>query len=101
MRIHAERRHRYAFAAHRQSHLHVWEKQGYAAMHGLRFHPAGDQHRLMTGDDLAAVGEPLAAAVWELPQRDIGGLLPEWDDLTAQVAELIRDLVIEASPKSL
>lgn len=85
LRVHAERRHRYAFAAHPQSHLHVWEKQGYAVVHGLRFHPAGDQHRLMTGDDLAAVGEPLAAAVWELPQRDLGGLLPEWDDLAAQV----------------
>jgi threonine aldolase len=85
LRIHADRRSRPAFAAHPQCHLQVWENQGYAAVHGLRFHPAGDRHQLMTGDDLAAIGEPLGAVVWELPQRDIGGLLPTWDDLTAQV----------------
>jgi threonine aldolase len=86
LRIHAERRGRWAFAAHPQSHLEVWEKHGYHVVHGLRFQPAGDRYRLMTGADLAAVAEPLAAVLWELPQRDIGGQLPGWDDLSAQVA---------------
>ncbi|GIG86558.1 threonine aldolase family protein [Plantactinospora endophytica] len=86
LRIHAERHGRHAFAAHPQSHLDVWEQRGYHVVHGLRFHPVGDRHRLLTGADLAAVGEPLAAVVWELPQRDIGGQLPEWDDLRGQVA---------------
>ncbi|MFK3980250.1 threonine aldolase family protein [Micromonospora sp. NPDC050397] len=89
LRIHAERRDRLAFAAHPQTHLDTWEARGYQVVHGLRFHPAGDRYRLMTGADLDAVGEPLAAAVWELPQRDIGGQLPEWDDLRAQV-DLVR-----------
>jgi hypothetical protein len=31
------------------------------------------------------VAEPLAALLVELPQREIGGLLPAWDDLVAQV----------------
>ncbi len=84
LRIHADRRGRRAFAAHPQSHLEVWEHHGYAVVHGLRCCPVGDRHRLMTLADLAAVGEPLAAAVWELPQRDIGGLLPGWDELVAQ-----------------
>ncbi|SDG69497.1 L-threonine aldolase [Lentzea fradiae] len=84
MRVHAERRGRLTFAAHPQSHLQVWENQGYAAVHGLRFHPAGDRHELMTLPDLQAVGEPLAAVVFELPQRDIGGQLPSLADLTAQ-----------------
>ncbi|MEW2145374.1 beta-eliminating lyase-related protein [Micromonospora vinacea] len=84
LRIHADRRGRRAFAAHPQCHLEVWEQQGYAVVHGLRFQPVGDRHRLITLADLAAVAEPLAAAVWELPQRDIGGVLPEWDDLVAQ-----------------
>jgi threonine aldolase len=88
LRIHADLRGRTAFAAHPQSHLQVWEKQGYAVVHGLRFHPAGDPHRLMTAQDLAAIGEPLAAVVWELPQRDIGGLLPHWDEMTAQVSAM-------------
>jgi threonine aldolase len=86
LRVHAERRGRRSFAGHPQCHLQVWEKQGYQVVHGLRFHPTGDRHRLMTAADLAAVAEPLAAAVWELPQRDIGGLLPEWDELCAQVS---------------
>lgn len=86
LRIHADRRGRRAFAAHPQTHLQVWEKHGYQVVHGLRFHPTGDRHRLMTGEDLAAVAEPLAAVLWELPQRDIGGQLPAWDDLCAQVS---------------
>jgi threonine aldolase len=64
----------------------VWEEQGYNAVHGLRLRRTGDLHELMTADDLTAIGEPLAAVVWELPQRDLGGLLPEWDDLREQVA---------------
>lgn len=89
LRVHADRRGRRTFAAHPQTHLDVWEEQGYNAVHGLRLRRTGDPHELMTAADLAAIGEPLAAAVWELPQRDIGGLLPEWDDLREQVA-LVR-----------
>ncbi|GLW12724.1 threonine aldolase [Microtetraspora sp. NBRC 13810] len=89
LRVHAERRGRPAFAAHPQCHLDVAEMRGYGAVHGLRFHPAGDRNELMTGSDLARVGEPLAAVLWELPQRDLGGLLPEWDDLREQV-EAVR-----------
>src|SRR5688500_11779497 len=68
LRVHAERTGRHAFAGHPQSHLHVWENQGYSAVHGLRFHPAGDRNALLTLDDLKTVHEPLAAIVIELPQ---------------------------------
>ncbi|SEH03677.1 L-threonine aldolase [Nonomuraea solani] len=89
LRVHADRLGRRTFAAHPQSHLDVWEEQGYNAVHGLRLRRTGDLHELMTAADLAAIGEPLAAAVWELPQRDLGGLLPTWDELCEQVA-LVR-----------
>ncbi|WP_433513318.1 threonine aldolase family protein [Nonomuraea sp. CA-143628] len=90
LRVHADRRGRRAFAAHPQSHLDVWEEQGYNAVHGLRLRRTGDPYELMTASDLtAAISEPLAAVVWELPQRDLGGLLPEWEDLYEQVA-LVR-----------
>ncbi|MEU4509046.1 beta-eliminating lyase-related protein [Nonomuraea wenchangensis] len=90
LRVHADRRGRRTFAAHPQTHLDVWEEQGYNAVHGLTFRRAGDPYGLMTAKDLAAaVGEPPAAVVWELPQRDLGGLLPEWDDLCEQTA-LVR-----------
>ena len=84
LRVHAETTGRHAFAGHPQSHLHVWEAQGYSAVHGLRFHPAGDRHDLLTLDDLKNVREPLAAVVIELPQRDIGGRLPSFEDLREQ-----------------
>jgi len=86
LRIHADRRGRRAFAAHPQTHLDVWEERGYGAIHGLWLQPAGDRHELMTVADLAAIGEPLAAVIWELPQRDLGGRLPRWEDLVEQVA---------------
>jgi threonine aldolase len=86
LRIHAERTGRRGFAAHPYCHLDNWEGQGYNAVHGLWFHRAGDIHELMTAADLAAIGAPLAAVLWELPQRDLGGRLPEWDELAEQVA---------------
>lgn len=89
LRVHAERRGRWSFVAHPQSHLDNWELQGYNAVHGLRLHPAGDRNELLRTADLAAVAEPPAAVVWELPQRDLGGVLPEWADLAEQVA-LVR-----------
>ncbi|RJL33202.1 threonine aldolase family protein [Bailinhaonella thermotolerans] len=86
LRVHAERRGRFAFAAHPQTHLDVWERQGYSVVHGLRFHPVGDRNALIGLADLDAVAEPLAALLLELPQRDIGGLLPTWDELVAQTS---------------
>lgn len=86
LRVHAERTGRRGFAAHPHCHLDQWEEQGYAAVHGLWLLRAGDENELMTAADLEAIGEPLAAVLWELPQRDLGGLLPGWDDLRDQVA---------------
>lgn len=84
LRVHSERRGRKSFAAHPQTHLVVWEEQGYNVVHELRFHPVGDRNSLIRTEDLAGVREPLAALVLELPQRDIGGQLPIWEDLQEQ-----------------
>ena len=86
LRIHADRRGRRAYAAHPQTHLDIWEERGYGAIHGLWLQPVGDRHELMTVADLAAIGEPLAAVLWELPQREIGGQLPSWQELGEQIA---------------
>lgn len=85
LRIHAERVGRPTFTAHPANHLDLWENRGYSAVHGLRFLPAGENTRLLTLDDLRQVGEPVSALLIELPQREIGGLLPAWEDLAAQV----------------
>jgi threonine aldolase len=84
LRVHSERRGRKAFAAHPQTHLAVWEEQGYSVVHGLRFDAVGDRNSLIRTEDLAGVREPLAALVLELPQRDIGGQLPAWEELQEQ-----------------
>jgi len=85
LRIHAERTGRPTFAAHPMNHLVQWEQHGYSVVHGLRFQSAGDPNSLLTLEDLDDVKEPVAALLIELPQREIGGVLPTWDDLTAQV----------------
>jgi threonine aldolase len=85
LRIHAERLGRPTFTGHPLNHLDLWEQRGYSVVHGLRFQPAGDELRLLTTEDLDAVTEPVSALLIELPQREIGGVLPTWDDLNAQV----------------
>jgi threonine aldolase len=86
LRIHAERTGRPTFTAHPTNHLDLSEQRGYAVVHGLRFQPAGEPERMLTREDLDDVKEPVSALLIELPQREIGGFLPTWDELTAQVA---------------
>lgn len=86
LRVHADRKGRRTVGWHPTCHLALHEGQGYQRLHGLVGRPVGDARRLLTRSDLDAVAEPLAALVVELPQREIGGRLPDWDDLVAQVA---------------
>ena len=67
-------------------HLNRHEGEAYQRLHGLTGRPAGEVDRLMTIDDLTAIAEPAAALLIELPQRDLGGQQPDWEDLQAQVA---------------
>jgi threonine aldolase len=85
LRIHADRRGRRVVAFHPTCHLELHEDKAYQRLHGLVGRTVGDVHLLLTLDDLEGIEEPLAALVIELPQREIGGRLPSWDDLVAQV----------------
>nr|WP_042183451.1 beta-eliminating lyase-related protein [Kibdelosporangium sp. MJ126-NF4]CEL15526.1 L-allo-threonine aldolase [Kibdelosporangium sp. MJ126-NF4]CTQ92072.1 L-allo-threonine aldolase [Kibdelosporangium sp. MJ126-NF4] len=85
MRIHADRRGTRTIAFHPQCHMEVHEHRGYEVVHGLSGLPVGDYHSLITLADLEAISEPVAALLLELPQRDLGGRLPAWEDLVAQV----------------
>jgi threonine aldolase len=71
------------FGMHPTSHLANHECEAYAAL--LNFHgvPIGDRLAPMAAADLAAVEQPLACAIVELPLREIGGQLPTWDELEA------------------
>jgi threonine aldolase len=83
LRIAADRRGIRSVAFHPRCHLELHEEKGYQLLHGLHGRLVGDPDRLLTLEDLQAVHEPLAALLLELPQREIGGLLPSWDDLVA------------------
>jgi threonine aldolase len=84
LRVYAGRTGRRTVVFHPECHLDRHEGRALERLQGLTGRPVGDRHRLLTLDDLAAVAEPPAALVLELPQRDLGGQLPGWDDLVAQ-----------------
>ena len=84
LRVHADRSGRRAVVFHPTCHLDVHEGEAYQRLHGLVGRPVGDPNRLLTLDDLREVAELPAALLVELPQREIGGQLPAWDDLEEQ-----------------
>jgi threonine aldolase len=89
LRIHAARTGRNLVAFHPHCHLDVHEERGYEWLHGLRATLLGDRNRLARAEDVVKLSEAHAAVLLELPQRDLGGRLPPWDDLVA-TAEAAR-----------
>jgi threonine aldolase len=85
LRVHADARGLRTVLWHPYCHLAQHESEAHARLHNLVGRAVGALPRLLTLDDLSQVAEPVAALVIELPQRDLGGRLPSFDDLTAQV----------------
>jgi threonine aldolase len=85
LRIHADRRGRRNVAFHPLCHLESHEERAYQHLHGLFGVPVGSRFEPMTRESLDSVRDPLAALLIELPQRDLGGTLPRWNELVAQV----------------
>jgi threonine aldolase len=86
LRVHADARGLRTVLWHPYCHLARHESESYARLHNLVGRPVGDLSRLLTQEDLNAVAEPVAALLIELPQRDLGGQLPPFDDLITQTA---------------
>ncbi|WP_067508148.1 low specificity L-threonine aldolase [Actinoplanes sp. TFC3] len=84
LRVHADRRGTRTIAWHPYCHLERHESQAHQRLHQLVGRSTGDLSRLLELSDLEKIAEPLAALVLELPQRDLGGQLPSWEDLAAQ-----------------
>jgi threonine aldolase len=86
LRIWADRKGPRHVAFHPLCHLELHEHKSYQMLHGLHAVLVGSPHRLLTLADLGKVGDPLSALLLELPQREIGGQLPSWEELGAIVA---------------
>ena len=68
---------------HPTSHLELHEQRGYDHVHRLHATLVGPAASPLLAEHLAAVAEPLAALLVELPIREAGGQLPTWDQLAA------------------
>jgi threonine aldolase len=85
LRVHADRRQRRTIVFHPMCHLERHEGQAYQRLHQLTGRPAGQPDQLISLQDLSPITERIAALLIELPQRDLGGQQPPWDELEAQV----------------
>ena len=86
LRIWSERRGTRNVAFHPKSHLEMHEEKAYQRLHGLNGILVGSSDALLTLDDLKGISEPLGALLLELPQRELGGQLPDWELLNEVVA---------------
>ena len=90
LRVHADRRGRDVIAAHPRSHIVEDENDAIGTLYGLRVARVGSPVDPFTLAEFAAVHEPLAAVVVELPLRRTGYRVPAWDELVA-IAARARD----------
>ena len=82
LRIACDRARAETIAFHPTCHLEIHEARSYAFLGGLRAMTCGPAQGLMTAADFSALADPIGALLVELPQREIGGQLPPWGDLT-------------------
>ena len=85
LRVHADRRGRRGVVFHPMCHLDWHEGHGYVRLHNLVGIPVGPIREPLRLESLREIHEAPAALLLELPQRDLGGSLPTWDELRAQV----------------
>jgi threonine aldolase len=86
LRVACERRQRPTIAFHPTSHLALHEEDAYEHLHRLRARLIGARDRPLVASDLDSLDEPLGALLLELPQRELGGVLPPWSEVEAMAA---------------
>ena len=68
-------------AYHPLCHLEIHEEDGLKELHHIQTVLLADQSRLIELDDVMGMEEEVACLLLELPQREIGGQLPEYETL--------------------
>ncbi|BAC72397.1 threonine aldolase [Streptomyces avermitilis] len=82
-------------ALHALSHPEVHERNALGTVGGLRPVRVTDEPRLPTADEVRDFEEPFGALMLELPLRDVGYVLPSWEELSEVVAAAReRDAVV-------
>jgi threonine aldolase len=87
LRVHADVRRCPIVAAHPRSHIVEDENDAIGALWALRVARVGTLVDPFTRTELAAIREPLAAVVVELPLRRAGYRVPSWDELNGLAAD--------------
>ncbi|HEV3186633.1 MAG TPA: beta-eliminating lyase-related protein [Acidimicrobiales bacterium] len=85
LRVHGDQRGSKSIAFHPACHLDTHEERAYQRLHDLFAIPVGPRNEPLSVASLDQVHEPIGALLIELPQRDLGGVLPTWSALNAQV----------------
>jgi threonine aldolase len=83
LRIWCERARNPRFGMHPTCHLEKHEQHGYSHVHGLVATLLGAPDGVIVAQDLDRCTDMLSALVTELPMRELGGVLPSWEELQA------------------
>lgn len=81
LRLACQTRNSKLVAMHPTSHILKHERSNFQLLDHFDALQIGDPFRPLTGNDLKSLAEPIAAVQYELPMREIGGQLPDWDTL--------------------
>lgn len=68
-------------AYHPLSHLEIHEEDGLKELHHIEPVLLADENRVITLEDVVNMKEDIACLLLELPQREIGGQLPDYKTL--------------------
>ncbi|MDQ3323006.1 MAG: aminotransferase class I/II-fold pyridoxal phosphate-dependent enzyme [Acidobacteriota bacterium] len=83
LKIYAGKSENQSFAIHPTSHLELHEQHAYAHLCNLKSIIIGDKNRQLNAQDITNLNESVSTVIIELPAREIGGQLPNWEELEA------------------
>lgn len=83
LRIWCDRKSLMKVAYHPLSHLEIHEEDGLKKLHQIESVLLADKDRLIRLEDVQKMETEVACLLLELPQREIGGELPDYEELVA------------------
>lgn len=81
LRMNAEEKQCFNVVYHKLAHIEARENNPLPTLHGIIPIIVGEEDKVFTLEDLKKIKEPYSTLLIELPQRDLGGQVPEYDEL--------------------